>query len=307
MDEALLIFYLRPARQRARATATAEALCLLRDLSATAPAGGPLSEQGGLFWVALPAHALERARARLPLLGYTYAVDLAEPAQEHEAGEQPGARNRLVRWRRRLYRLFRHYEEDPERLRESAPDRRTFAFETEAGEVRAIRGYRGDSGSLSRRGLPVPDARMLVNLAFVGAGAAFRDPFAGVGGIVLEALAHAYGVLSCDRDTALRHGLSSLGATHLVADARRLPLGAVTVDTIATEPPYERGAEDPVVASFVEMHRVLKDGGRLAMLCAAWQVEGLRQRAASIGLISYHEAPIDRKGTECAVLAWEKR
>src|SRR5437899_10901827 len=81
-DRHLLILYLRPARCKAREAATVEALSLLRDLDPVAPAGGPLSEQGGLFWLTLPACALPSARARFPHLGYTQAVDVAESAPE---------------------------------------------------------------------------------------------------------------------------------------------------------------------------------------------------------------------------------
>ena len=61
-----------------------------------------------------------------------------------------------------------------------------------------------------------------------------------------------------------------------------------------------------MLCALAEMHRVLREGGRLAMLCAAWQAGGLRARAVALGFDSYHESPIDRKGVECAVLAWEK-
>ena len=82
MDEILLIFYLWPARSRARAVALAEALSLLGDLHARASEKGPLSEQGGLFWILLPAENLEAARVRLARSGYTAAVDWLEPVSE---------------------------------------------------------------------------------------------------------------------------------------------------------------------------------------------------------------------------------
>jgi hypothetical protein len=291
---AFLIFHLRPARRRALTTATAEALCLLRDLGAAVAQGGPLSEQGGVFWLTLPVEALESARARLPRLGYSYAVDLLEPA--HGAGD--------VRWRGRSYRLVRLYEEDPGELRAAAPDRRTFVLES-GGEARPVRGYRGGSRPLSRRGLPVIDARMLVNLVSPVSGATFLDPFAGAGGVVLEALASGYRVLSCDIDPSLRHGLSAFGAAHCVADSRRLPFASDSIDAIATEPPYEPEADEAVRASLGEMARVLRPGGRIAVLCAARQAGALREQATLLGLGPVHHAPIDRKGTPCAVLAWD--
>jgi len=298
MDETLLIFHLRPARRRALSTAKAEALCLLRDLGAAVAPGGPLSDRGGVFWLTLLVEALKRARGRLPRLGYSYAVDLVEDAPDAAARE-------IVRWRGRAYRLVRLHEEDASELREAAADRREFALET-GGEVRLVRGYRGDSGPLSRRGLPVIDARMLVNLVFTGDGAMLLDPFAGAGGVVLEALASGYRAISCDVDPALRYGLRGLAAQHLVADARRLPFADASIDAIATEPPHEQEATEAVLGALAEMARVLRPGGRIALLCADSQAGALRAQAASRGLTAFHEAPIDRKGTPCAVLAWEK-
>ena len=101
----LLIFYLRTARRKARDVAVAEALCLFRDLDALAPRGGPLSEQGGLFWISLPAAQLEPAIARLPRLGYTVAVDLLELADQPlgalAISGEPSDSARTVHWRRR--------------------------------------------------------------------------------------------------------------------------------------------------------------------------------------------------------------
>ena len=302
METAHLIFYIRTARSKASEAASLEALCLLRDLEVVAPSGGPLSEKGQVFWVDLPAHLLDQARDRLPRLGYTTSVDLLEPAQ---AGLH--SNKGLVRWRRRYYSLVRIYEEDPEDARERAPDRRRFMLETSDGEVRLVRGYRGDGGLLSRRGLPVYDACLLVNLVFTtGEGRTLLDPFAGVGGIVLEGLESGYRVVSCDIDPGLLHGLSLMGAFHHVADARHLPFRAETVDAIATEPPYDMQTGDLVSDALVEMHRVLKPGGRIAMMCADWQVERLRQMANSLGLENMLDLPIDRKGVDCVALAWQK-
>src|SRR5256886_2840539 len=217
----MLIFNLRPARCKARVVATMEALSLLRDLQVGAPVGGPLSEQGGVFWITVPGEAVETVITRLSRLGYTYAVDLLE-AEERDSERAPRAqkaRAQLVRWQRKFYHLVRVYEEDAQFARESAPDRRTFLLTTNEGEVRSVQGYRGNGQPLSRRGLPVCDARMLVNLVTAGEGTLLLDPFAGTGGVVIEALASGCSVTSADFDPALQEGLSHLGAKHYVADA----------------------------------------------------------------------------------------
>ena len=297
------MFHLRTARRRAREVAVREALCLLSDLGATAPTGGPLSERGGVFWVSLPHEHVVTAVPRLDRLGYTSAVDLVQPAPRGAPGSAAGA---LVRWHGQLCRLVRLYEEDAEALRALAPDRRTFLLETAGGQVRPVAGYRGDGTTLGRRGLAVCDARMLVNLVFPGAPGAFLDPFAGTGGIAREAVAGGWRVATCDLDPALRHGLCALGAGHHVCDARDMPFGAGTVDGIATEPPYDPGTASLLPAALREMHRVLRPGGRLAILCAAWQRDLLRETAAALGLRPLLEAPIDRRGMDVAVLAWER-
>ncbi len=285
-----------------------EATSLLHDLEARPLPGGPLSEQGGLFWIRMPARFLPITPSRFTRLGYTYAVDLVQPVRQEDAGcvDVPAADQRLTRWQRKLHRLIRLYEEDPEALRELAPDRRTFLLETVQGEIRPVQGYRGDGKALSRRGLPVCDARMLVNLVFRPEGGVLLDPFAGVGGIVIEAIASGWLVVSCDIDPNLRHGLAALGATHHVSDTCTLPLDAGAVQAIATEPPYDRAAAHMLGPALTEMYRVLQDGGRLAMLCAAWQADALRQHAQGLGLRSYLDSHINRKGTDVVLLAWEK-
>jgi SAM-dependent methyltransferase len=295
----MLVFSQRAARRRARAAAVAEALGLLRDLEASAPAGGPLSERGGVFWVELPERHLAAAVARLPHLGYSTAVDLLVAAG-------PAAGAAAIRWRGRPWRLERLHQEDPAGHRERAPDRREFLFEAGDGRVRPVRGYRGGADPLGRRGLPVCDARLLVNLVGPARPGLLLDPFAGVGGVVLEARAAGWVAVTADLDPALRHGLGRVGALHLVADARSLPLRDGTVDAVATEPPYDRQVGPLADQALAEAHRLLRPGGATAWLCAAWQAPGLRASGARLGLRVALDTPVDRKGLEVVALAWRK-
>jgi Methyltransferase domain len=294
----MLVFSQRAARRRARVAAVAEALGLLHDLEPSAPAGGPLSERGGVFWVELPERHLAAAAARLPHLGYSTAVDLLVGA-----GPTGGA---AVRWRGRRWRLERLRAEDPAGHRERAPDRREFLVEAGDGRVREVRGYRGDGAPLGRRGLPVCDARLLVNLVAPAGPGRLLDPFAGVGGVALEARAAGWTVVTADLDPALRHGLGRLGAAHLVADAGQLPLRAGSVDAVATEPPYDRQVGSLAGRALAEADRLLRPGGATAWLCAAWQAPGLRATAAGLGLGVALDTPVDRKGLGVVALAWRK-
>jgi hypothetical protein len=293
---ALLVLHQRASRRRARAAAVSEALALLADLAPSAPAGGPLGDRGGVLWVELPERHLEAAVARLPRLGYSTAVDLVEaaPARARGGGRDPG------------WRLVRLHTEDPAGHREQAPDRREFLVEGPGGEVRRVRGYRGDGQALGRRGLPVCDARLLVNLVAPAGPGLLVDPFAGVGGVALAAAAAGWRVLTADRDPALRHGLARLGAGHLVADARRLPLHPGSADAVATEPPYDASVGPLAAEALAEAARLLRPGGATAWLCAAWQAPGLRAAASGLGLRPALDTPVDRKGTPVVALAWRR-
>jgi hypothetical protein len=298
---ALLVLHQRASRRRARAAAVAEVLALLHDLGPSAPAGGPLSERGGVCWVELPERWLAAAAARLPRLGYTTAVDRLVAA-----GTGRGGGPAAVRWRGRSWRLERLHTEDPAGLRERAPDRREFLFAAGGGPVRPVRGYRGGGGPLARRGLPVCDARLLVNLVAPAGPGLLLDPFAGVGGVALEARAAGWTTVTADLDPSLRHGLGGLGGAHLVADARRLPLRAGVLDAVATEPPYDRGTGPLASQALGEAVRLLRPGGAVALLCAAWQAAGLRATADRLGLRVALDCPVDRKGLAVVALLWRR-
>lgn len=307
----MLVFYLRPARRKAKQAAMMEVSSLLRDLEPTMPPGGPLAEEGGLFWGVISETHLADASARFERLGYSRAVDLVVPIEEvRDAGgdaNRADSSERITRWRRRLHRLVRLYEEDPVSLRERAPDRRTFLFESGSGEIRAVRGYRGSSAPLSRRGLPVYDAKLLVNLVFHPRLGILLDPFAGAGGVVIEARTSGWSVVSCDIDPALRHGLAELTTTHIVCDVRQLPIRDASIDAIATESPYGQEAAAIVPGALREMSRVCGIGARIAVLCAEWQADMLRRDASTLSLYSFLDCEINRKGTSVVALAWEKR
>jgi hypothetical protein len=299
---AMLVLHLRAARRRAPAAAVAEALALLHDLEPTAPAGGPLADRGGVVWVEVPEARLAAATARLPRLGYSTAVDLLVADGTAGRGGTPA-----VRWRRRGWRLERLHAEDAAGHRDQAPDRREFLLQAGGGPPRPVRGYRGGAGPLERRGLPVCDARLLVNLVAPAGPGRLLDPFAGVGGVALEARAAGWRTVTADLDPALRHGLGRLGDAHLVADARRLPLRPGAVDAVATEPPYDPTVGPLAAEALAEVARLLRPGGATAWLCAGWQADGLRAAAAGLGLQAALDTPVDRKGTPVVALAWHKR
>lgn len=300
----LLLCYIRTSRQKARVAAVVEALRLLHGLSAIALVGGPFADKKGLFWIAIPMDDVQSSLLRLPWLGYTSEVDLAIPLSRVDDLPVDGVRR--IRWRRKTYQLDRVYQESPSRILEESPDRRTFLLEKDGKPV-SIQGYRGDGRELSRRGLPVADARMLVNLVMDDGPVRFLDPFAGVGGTVIEAVKRGWSATSTDIDPVLRFGLDAIGGRHCVADASHLPFADGTFGAIATEPPYHADSRSFLQDAFQEMHRVLAPGGRVAVLCADWQSALFRHAAGNSDLHTILDLPINRKGLDVTVLAWERK
>jgi tRNA (guanine10-N2)-dimethyltransferase len=90
-------------------------------------------------------------------------------------------------------------------------------------------------------------ARCVVNLARPPDGAIFLDPFCGVGGILLEAVAIRCRAIGADADPRMIRGartnLTHYGAKPfglMVADATKIPIRGV--ESIVTDPPYGREA-----------------------------------------------------------------
>ncbi len=299
-----LIFQLSTARRRAMAAARAETLALLERWGPTLPEGGPLGEIGGLFWVDLASEKPDLP-AILPLLGYTDAAfELVRlpspPAVARPISASTEALPAAVRWRGGWWSVRERWRRDAVEERESAPDRRAFLLPGADGEVREVRGYRG-----GRRGLPPADARLVVNLALVPGCRRLLDPFAGAGGIVAAARRHGLEVVSTDVDPFLRHGLAGLGARHCIADARRLPFPTGCVDGVATEPPYAPELEPVVAASLGELARVTRPGGRICVFCSREQAPAV-VAAARAPLTPRGRFSINRKGTDCEALVWDR-
>jgi hypothetical protein len=297
--DATLVLRLRPSRRKAPAAAIAEVLALLRGLGARQAPGGPLSELSGIAWVKVPTEHVTSAASRLQGLGYTSAVELVRPAAS------PDPRGpRVVRWRGQNVELLPLYEEPEESLRAAAPDRRTFLLEGGDGIIRPTAGYRGGPGALEHRALPVVDARLLVNLVMTPGRGLLLDPFAGAGGVVIEACARDWTALSLDIDPRLRIGLAQLAALHVVGDATALPIATASIAAVATEPPYHPSARFAVIESIAEVARVLRPGGRAAFLVASTQASTLRAAGDSAGLKLELDVAINRKGTDVSCLCW---
>jgi SAM-dependent methyltransferase len=300
-----LILQLSEGRRRATEAARSETLSLLALCEPSLPAGGPFGEISGVYWVDLARPAPDLT-SRLALLGYACAAHELAPASISVSGPRrprgsTGSLPATVRWRGRWYTVRELWRRDKEEEREAAPDRRAFVLPDASGESREVRGYRG-----SRRALPPADARLTVNLSLTPGCRRLLDPFAGAGGIVTAARPHDLEVFSADIDPILRYGLAVLGASHCVADARHLPLADGTIDAVASEPPYLPELTAAVGESLSELARIVRPGGRICFFYSQSQSPELLA-APPPSLRVLHRFPIDRKGTACEALVWERR
>ncbi len=294
-----LTLHLRASRRKARTAAVAETLSLLSGLDVIAASGGPLADQPGVAWITVAEPHLDAAIGRLRNIGYVDSIDLVLPTAEHSTHDSA-----RMRWKGREIVLRRVYEVPDESLRARAPDRRTFLLECGDGVVRPIQGYRGGRGAFERRALPVEDARLLVNLAALDG--PLLDPFAGAGGIIVEARERELETASVDIDFSLRFGLAAISHRHVVGDARHLPFADASFGAIATEPPYHPQTLEVLVRAVGEMARVMRRGGRIAMLVAARQADASRDAARRAKLALEHDFEIDRKGTAVTCLCWRR-
>lgn len=151
-----------------------------------------------------------------------------------------------------------------------------------------------------------PDfSRCMVNLARVRLGGRILDPFAGTGGIMIEALLLGYRVYGVEiKRWIAEGGLRNLrryapGMEHMmVGDARRLMFRRC-FDGVVTDPPYGRSTTVPDMSVerllerfFWEVSEVLVEGGRVVVAAPAeYAVEELA-REAGFEVIEAHLARV---------------
>lgn len=304
----LYVCHIRASRNKARIAAVREILALLIDYEPFALLGGPLADQKGVFWIGIdPAHC----QAVAPLLkhsGYTDHMALLRRADQ--ADEEPIEPDSMVTWQGELYYLQTVYREDRRWMRNRAPDRRAFMMKDALGAIVPVRGYRGDSGLLSRRGLPPEDARLLANLVrprnLAGELHRLLDPFAGVGGIVLEARDCGFQAFSMDIDPVVQYGLNALTGKHSLASAGELPFADCSFFAIATEPPFHAEVRPVMLRLMREFERILRPGGKVSLMIVGWQMALLEPEAARLGFVLLLKEGINRKGTAVEVGVWQK-
>ena len=208
----------------------------------------------------------EEISHRAELLGYTQGI--VSVHEEQYNGEEINwhkSERWPVGWLRRgnmKLLLTEIYRQDEEKRQKEAPHSRVFLIERD-GEIKAAKGHR------YRRGLSTLDARFMLNVAKLRSDELILDPFAGLGGILLECRRRGLRAFGGDVDLALRPGLAEVSHNRCaMADARQLPFRDAAFHAVITEPPFDIRYREAVLDSMSELKRVVKPDGKIVLLIA---------------------------------------
>jgi len=199
-------------------------------------------------------------------LGYTYGIlsaheepYLGEELQSHGTGRWVIG---WIRFRNTKIHLTEIYRQDKKKLLDKAPHQRIFYIEKD-GEVEQTKGRR------RKRGVSPSDAKFILNISELNGDEVILDPFAGIGGLVIECISEGFNVFASDLDSVVRPGLAYVTNNRCaLADARKLPFKDGTFDTIITEPPFSNKYRQSVIDSLPELCRVIKPNGKIILFIA---------------------------------------
>jgi len=233
-------------------------------------------------WLSVDPPEEDELSARVQLLGYTHALTRITRFAGKGTDETARVVGRVRVGDQRIGDDLLRYEPlwvaDEGARRRSSPHRRPFELDL-GGDIKPVRSHR------AHRRLSTCDAKLLLNLTRTRPGQVLLDPYAGIGGIVIEAVARGIDVVCADLDALLRPGLHRLSAgRNMVADAAALPVRSGSVDVVVTEPSFDRHHRASVLASIGELARCLVPQGRLGILLSEDMLPQVSTEARRRGL-----------------------
>lgn len=293
-DEIMGIVTLHPARSKAKKLANQELHSIFKPIGGYLAKGGPLSEQKAKSWIVFPSKNLQEAYQEAQKLGYSQKIQLLQPSLKS-----------TIIWKKKNYELQDWWEQDAQEIRKKSPDKRTFYLKTLSGQIKKIPGYRGDGTPTGRRGLPVIDARLMVNIAEILPQEICLDPFAGVGGILIAAKNSNLKIWSCDIDPGLKPGLEKISNKHIISDSSKLPYKDESVQAVVTEVPFQITNKSTIISWLASMARIVQKNRKIVLMAGPNQQKIFSQISLTeLNLDFCHS--LKRKKINTVIYRWTK-
>lgn len=182
------------------------------------------------------------------------------------------------------------YRQDEDELIKSAPHNRDFLIERD-GKITYAKGHR------YHRGISPNDAKFIINIAELKGDEIILDPYAGIGGIILECKKRNLRIFASDVDVALRPGLAIIAQNkYAVADACCLPFKDNTFDVVITEPPFNTKFRQSVIDSLPELSRVNSKTGKFVFLIADDMYSAITETMLNLGFCLTADFTLRRHG-----------
>jgi len=275
-------------------TARAELLAAARDLPLTVIDEHPPLNR---VFVHVTADAAEALVARMPRLGYTEALTRITREFGAGIGMEHREAEKVDRWlvgeyRRGDDRVVHEliWRADEDARVERSPHHRPFKMRID-GEVEETLSRR------QRRRLSCCDAMVMLNLARVGSEDLIIDPFAGIGGIMVEARRMGLRLLCGDVVPRLAPGLREVsGGLACIWDATALPLPDGCADAVVTEPPYSDEAHEDVLGAMPEVARIMAPDALAVVLIDDEMASEVLASAEAAGLSAREQYAVHRAG-----------
>lgn len=304
----LLVCRIRKSRNKAKRLAVFELSTVLGQVGGIFVFNGPLGDVRGLVSFFVPKGMNDELTDILKTVGYCdqfYKLDFTL--------EMPGATNEIKSvneyfWKGRRFNVIPFYTECKKQYQKQSVNNRMFAIYQEDGTVKHVKGYRGDGSEAGRRGLPLEDAKMMVNLVKPYTIQTLMDPFAGGGGILHAAklINPSLYVISADIDRLLEPGLSMYADKHFACDARKVDLGGKKVDAVVTEIPFSKNYTHVAIEAFYNLLPNISDTGKMLVMCHVGQTEQIKKKMEKSNLCLIVDKEVNRKGTSVNILLWSK-
>ncbi len=299
----VLICQMRTSRNKAKQLAVLEMSTVLSEADGIFIQNGPLGDVKGLFSFFIKKNCNHRLKQILRTTGYCnkfYMLDFT--LQNPDIADDIKSMNPLI-WKGLKFNIIHFYLQSEEEYKEKSSHNRVFAIYQSDNTVKYVRGYRGDGSEAGRRGLPLEDARLMVNLAEPYRIKKLLDPFAGGGGIIHAArdINNTLYRISIDIDRTLEPGLRIYSDKHYICDSREADILEKPVDAIVTEVPFSANYSETIIQVFYHLSEAVSESGKILCMCHIDQFPAIKAAWLHMGYYLLIGKEVNRKGTPVVV------